>query len=65
MSPQSARCEACALSPDLTGGGYEILRHLPESAHDLLYLMFRLMAKYIYTPKKWCTSANKLIYKPN
>jgi hypothetical protein len=23
------------------------------------------MAKYNYTPKKWCTSATKLIYKPN
>ena len=27
--------------------------------------MFRLMARYSYTPKKWCTSATKLIYKPN
>jgi hypothetical protein len=23
------------------------------------------MARYIYTPKKWCTSATKLIKKPN
>jgi hypothetical protein len=23
------------------------------------------MAKYSYTPQKWCTSATKLIYKPN
>ena len=23
------------------------------------------MARYSYTPKKWCTSATKLIYKPN
>ncbi len=23
------------------------------------------MARYNYTPKKWCTSATKLIYKPN
>ncbi len=23
------------------------------------------MARYNYTPKKWCTSAAKLIYKPN
>jgi hypothetical protein len=23
------------------------------------------MAKYSYTPKRWCTSATKLIYKPN
>jgi hypothetical protein len=33
--------------------------------HDLLYLLFRLMAEYSYTPKKWFTSATKLIYKPN
>ena len=26
---------------------------------------FCLMAKYSHTPKKWCTSATKLIYKPN
>jgi hypothetical protein len=29
----------------------EILKHLPESAHELIYLLFRLMAKYSYTPK--------------
>ncbi len=23
------------------------------------------MAKHAYTPSKWCTSATKLIYKPN
>ena len=23
------------------------------------------MTKYSYTPKKWCISATKLIYKPN
>ena len=43
----------------------DILKHLPESAYDLLYLLFRLMARYSYTPKKWCTNATKLIYKPN
>ena len=43
----------------------EILKHLPEVAHDLLYLLFRLMAKYSYTPQKGCTNATKLIYKPN
>jgi hypothetical protein len=34
-------------------------------AHDLLYLLFRLIARYNYTPPKWCTNATKLIYKPN
>ena len=27
--------------------------------------MFRLMARYSYTPQKWCISATKLIYKPS
>jgi hypothetical protein len=39
----------------------EILKHLPESAHVLLYLIFQLMARYSYTLKKWCNSATKLI----
>jgi len=52
-----------ALGPDAIPN--ESLKHLPDSAHDLLYLMFRLMARYSYTPKKLCTSATKLIYKPN
>jgi hypothetical protein len=52
-----------APGPDTTPN--EIIKHLPEQAHDLIYLLFRLMAKYSYTPQKWCTSATKLIYKPN
>ena len=43
----------------------EILKHLPVSAYDLLCLLFRLMARYSYAPKKWCISATKLIYKPS
>ena len=52
-----------ALGPDAIPN--EILRHLPESAHDLLYHLFRLMAIYNYTPEKRCTNATKLIYKPS
>ncbi len=29
----------------------EILKYLPESAHGLIYHLFRLMAKHNYTPK--------------
>ena len=43
----------------------EVLKRLPESAHELLYLLFRRMARNSYTPQKWCTGATKLIYKPN
>jgi hypothetical protein len=52
-------------APDPDAIPNEILKPLPEVAHDLLYLLFWLMARYNYTPKKWCTSATKLIYKPN
>ncbi len=52
-------------APGLDAIPNEILKHLPEPMHDLIYLLFRFMAKYSYTPKKWCTSATKLIYKPN
>jgi hypothetical protein len=30
-----------------------------------MYQLFNVMAKHNYTPKKWCMSATKLIYKPN
>ena len=41
----------------------EILKYLPESAHDRIFQLFQIMAKYSYTSKKCCTSATKLIYK--
>jgi hypothetical protein len=43
----------------------EIIKFLPEKAHDVIYSLFTIMAKHSYTPRKWCTSATKLIYKPN
>ena len=43
----------------------EVIKFLPEKAHDVIYSLFTIMAKNSYTPKKWCTSAAKLIYKPN
>ncbi len=43
----------------------EIIKFLPDTAHDLIFIMFQLMAKHSYTPKKWYLSATKLIYKPN
>ena len=52
-------------APGLDTISKETLKHLPESVHDLLYHLFQLMAKHIYTPKNLCTSATKLIYKPN
>jgi len=39
----------------------EILKYLTESAHVLIFKLFQIMAKHSYTPKKWCTSATKLI----
>jgi hypothetical protein len=41
------------------------MKRLPEQTHDTIYHLFKLMAKHSYTPKKWCMSATKLIYKPN
>ena len=43
----------------------EIIKFLPKTAHDLIFILFQLMARHSYTPKKWCVSATKLIYKPN
>jgi hypothetical protein len=43
----------------------EVLKYLPENAHDVIFTLFTIMARYSYTPKKWCTSATILIYKPN
>ncbi len=40
----------------------EIHKHLPESTNDLIFKLFQIMAKH---SKKWCTSATKLVYKPN
>ena len=43
----------------------ELVKHLPEAAHTLLYKLFQIMAKYNYTPKEWCRSATCLSYTPN
>ena len=43
----------------------EIIKHLPEQTHDAIYQIFHLIVKHRYTPKKWCVSAIKVIYKPN
>ena len=43
----------------------EKIKFLPDTVHDLIFQLFKLMAKHSYTPKKWCISATKLIYKPN
>jgi hypothetical protein len=37
----------------------EILEHLPECMHDLIYLLFRLVAKYSYTPKNMVHKCNE------
>ena len=42
----------------------EVIKFLPEKAHDVIYSLFTIMAKQSYTPQKWCTSATKLIFKP-
>ena len=42
----------------------EIIKFLSDTAHDLIFQLFKLMAKHSYK-KKWCISATKLIYKPN
>ncbi len=43
----------------------EVIKFLPEKTHDVIYSLFTIMAKNSYIPQKWCTSATKLIYKPN
>ena len=43
----------------------EIIKFLPDTAHDLIFTLFQLIARHSYTPKKWCVSATKLSYKPN
>ena len=43
----------------------ELIKHLPETTHTLIYNLFQLMAKHNYTPKEWCRSATCLLYKPN
>jgi hypothetical protein len=43
----------------------ELIKHLPEATHTLLYNFFRIMAKYNYTLKEWCRSTTCLLYKPN
>jgi hypothetical protein len=30
----------------------ELIKHLPEATHTLLYTLFQIMAKYNYTPKE-------------
>ena len=52
-----------ALGPDTLPN--EIIKFLPNTTHDLILTLFEVMASHSYTPKKWCTSAAKLIYKPN
>jgi hypothetical protein len=43
----------------------EIIKFIPDPAHDLIFTHFQVMAKHSYTPEKWCTSATKPICKPN
>jgi hypothetical protein len=52
-----------APSPDALPN--EIIKFLPDTAHDLIFDLFQLMARHSYTPKKWCVSATRLVYKPN
>ncbi|KAG7667202.1 hypothetical protein KSW81_000939 [Nannochloris sp. 'desiccata'] len=42
---------------------YEILKHLPDLAHEMLYSMFKLMWKFSYTPKEWKTAEITLFQK--
>jgi hypothetical protein len=43
----------------------KLIKHLPEEAHTLIYILFQLMTKHNYTPREWCKSATCLLYKPN
>jgi len=52
-----------APSPDALPN--EIIKFLPDTAYDLIFTLFQVMTKHSYTPNKRCTSATKLIYKPN
>jgi hypothetical protein len=52
-------------APDPDAMSNEIIKFLPDTSHDLIFTLFKLMAKRSYTPKKWCMSATKLIYKPS
>ena len=46
-------------APGLDAIPNEILKHLPESAHDILYHLFRLMARYNYTQQKMVHQRHK------
>ena len=43
----------------------ELIKHLSETTHTLLYTLFRIIAKHNYTPKEQCRSATCLLYKLN
>jgi hypothetical protein len=43
----------------------EVLKFLPKKSHYFIFSLINIMAKSSYTPQKLCTSATKLIYKPN
>jgi len=43
----------------------ELIKHLPETAHKIIYKLFLIMAKHSYTPIERCRSATCLLYKPN
>jgi len=52
-----------APSPDAITN--ELVKHLPEAVHALIYTLLQIMAKYYYTPKECYRSATYLLYKPN
>ena len=50
-------------APGPDGIPNEVIKFLPESVHEAIYLLFRLMATHEYTPPAWTASATCLIYK--
>ncbi len=35
----------------------ETIKFLPDTSHELIFTLFALVAKYAYSPKKWCVNA--------
>ena len=56
---------ALGKAPGPDGIPNEVIKHLPQQAHDAIYLLFNHMGSLNHTPHAWCISATCLLFKPN
>ena len=56
---------AAGKAPGPDGIPNEVIKHLPQQAHDAIFRLFTQMGALGYTPRAWCKSVTCLIYKPN